>query len=83
MINMRYGIFTKPRHIEQIVNYLNEYTDVEYFISTNPRDVKIRRFSIGISYCFPHILDVHNGINRNRKWFNYHPAPLPEYRLPS
>ena len=31
---MKYGIFTKPIHVEKIVNYLNQYTDMDYIIST-------------------------------------------------
>ena len=89
---MKYGIFTKPIHVEKIVNYLNQYTDIDYIISTVKQEMYAYDFDIGVSYCWPWKIDIDypydltmektkNGyreINR-RTWFNYHPSPLPKY----
>lgn len=76
---MKYGFFTKKIHVEKLVNYLNMHTDIDYIISTERGEVFAYDFDIGISYCFPYIVDVNYPISDDRKWFNYHPAPLPEY----
>jgi len=68
---MKLGIFTKPIHIEKIVNYLNQHTNIDYIISTNKQEIDSFDFDIGISYCFPYIVDI-----KNKPWYNYHPAPL-------
>ena len=68
---MKLGIFTKPIHVEKIVNYLNQYTDVDYIISTNKQEIESYEFDIGISYCFPYLIDI-----GDKPWYNYHPAPL-------
>jgi folate-dependent phosphoribosylglycinamide formyltransferase PurN len=74
-----YGIFTKPIHVEKILNYLNQYTDIKYIISTERKEIYAYKFDIGVSYCFPWVVDINYPIRDERKWFNYHPAPLPEY----
>jgi len=74
-----YGIFTKPIHVEKIVNYLNQYTDISYVISTRKDEIHSLKFDVGISYCFPHIININHPIEDVRTWYNYHPAPLPEY----
>lgn len=71
---IKFGIFTKPIHVEKLVNYLNQYTNIDYIISTSKEEIEAFEFDIGISYCFPYIVDV-----SKRTWYNYHPAPLPEY----
>jgi len=71
---MKYGIFTKPIHVEKIVNYLNQYTKIDYIISTSKEEICAYDYDIGISYCFPHIINVDD-----IPWYNYHPAPLQEY----
>ena len=76
---MKIGIFTKPIHIEKIVNFLNQKTDLDYIISTRRDDLHTYDFDVGISYCFPYIVDIEYPIRDKRKWFNYHPALLPEY----
>ena len=76
---MKYGIFTKPIHVEKLVNYLNEHTDIDYIISTRKDDIHTYDFDIGVSYCFPYIVDINYPINDKRIWFNYHPGPLPKY----
>ena len=75
---VKYAIFTKPIHVEKIVNFLNT-TDIDYVISTRKEEIYGYDFDIGVSYCFPYIVDVHYPEKDRRKWFNYHPAPLPEY----
>ena len=70
---MKYGIFTKPIHVEKIVNYLNQNTGVDYIISTNKQEIESFEFDIGVSYCFPHIIDI-----KDKPWYNYHPGP-PKY----
>lgn len=76
---MKYGIFTKPIHVEKIVNYLNQFTDIDYIISTDKRELyDCYNYDIGISYTFGSLIDISK--TPTRLWFNYHPAPLPEYR---
>jgi len=82
---MIYGIFTKPQHVEKIVNFLNQRTDIDYIISTNKYEPLAYDFDIGISYCFPWVIDSRfdrNGIKllETKDWYNYHPAPLPLYK---
>jgi len=71
---MRYGIFTKPIHVEKIVNFLNQHTNVDYIISTEKQEIDAYYYDVGISYCWPYKVKV-----GDKPWFNYHPAPLPEY----
>jgi len=76
----RYGIFTKPIHVEKIVNYLNLNREIEYIISTSYEEIYAYDFEIGVSYCFPRIVNVDDDVNRDRCWYNYHPAILPDYK---
>jgi len=79
---MKFGIFTKPQHVEKIVNFLNENTDLHYIISTNRYEPLAYDFDIGVSYCFPWVIDsrYNDGmLLENKDWYNYHPAPLPFY----
>lgn len=79
---MKHGIFTKPQHVEKIVNFLNTsnfYRDNDYIISTNRWEPQSFDFEIGISYCFPWLIDLDAPENKDRIWYNYHPSPLPEY----
>ena len=69
------GVFTKPEHIEKLASYLGKH-GIKFIISTRKDDMYRKDFDIGISYCFPHIVDVKRD---GRNWYNYHPAPLPEY----
>jgi len=71
---MKFGIFTKPIHVEKIVNYLNSVGISDYIISTNKREIDSYEFEIGVSYCFQSIIDI-----GDKMWYNYHPAPLPKY----
>ena len=71
---MKYGIFTKPIHVEKLANHLNQHPDIDYIISTSKEEIYAYDFDIGISYCFPYIVDVNS-----KPWYNYHPAPLPKY----
>jgi len=79
-MGMKYGIFTKTQHVEKIVNFLNENTDLYYVISTNKWEPLAYEFDIGVSYCFPWIIDSkYNELLETKDWYNYHPAPLPFY----
>ena len=71
---MKLGIFTKPIHVEKIVNFLNQHTYLNYIISTDKNELSAYEFDIGISYCFQYKIPINN-----KPWYNYHPAPLPEY----
>ena len=74
----RLGIFTKPIHVEKIVNYLNQHApEINYVISTSKHELAAYDFDVGISYCFPSIIDV--DAKPQKPWYNFHPAPLPEY----
>ena len=82
VVHMRYGIFTKKQHVEKLVNFLNENTELHYIISTNKWEPLAYDFDIGISYCFPWIIDSrydNNKLLESKDWYNYHPAPLPYY----
>ena len=73
---MRLGIFTKPIHVEKIVNYLNQWTDILYTISTVREEVDLFEYDIGVSYCWPwKVKDT-----TSRKWYNYHPGLLPNHK---
>ena len=72
---MIYGIFTKGVHVEKLSSYLGKL-DVDFVISTRKDNMYREDFDVGISYCYPFIVDVDRD---KRPWFNYHPAPLPEY----
>jgi len=74
------AIFTKPIHIEKIVNYLNTFIRINYIISTSREEINAYDFDVGISYCFPYIVDVNYPVADKRMWYNYHPAPLPKYK---
>ena len=76
-----YGIFTKPIHVEKIVNYLNlVHPKLNYIISTDKQEVDMWAFEIGVSYCFPYKIDMAKQTWQSyRVWYNYHPGPLPEY----
>ena len=69
---MRLGIFTKPCHVEKIVNYLNQWTDIVYIISTDRNEINLYEYDVGVSYCWP--WKVKNPVN----WYNYHPGVLPD-----
>ena len=71
---VRLGIFTKPCHVEKIVNYLNQWTDIPYVISTEKSEVDLFEYDVGISYCWP--WKVQNPVN----WYNYHPGLLPDHK---
>ena len=71
---MRLGIFTKPCHVEKIVNYLNQWTEIVYIISTERREVDLFEYDVGVSYCWP--WKVQNPEN----WYNYHPGLLPDHK---
>jgi len=71
-----YCIFTKSHHVEKIVNYLNT-RGFFYHITSDKEEIKnfAFDFDIGISYCCPYILKIDE-----RPFYNFHPAPLPEYK---
>ena len=74
---LKYGVFTKPLTVEMLANLMNG-KGLRFFLSTSRYELGQEQFDIGISYCFPHIIDVNKfpGVC----WFNYHPAPLPKYK---
>lgn len=75
---MKFGIFTKPHHVEKLEKYLTENTSIkDFFISTDLQGPYTKEFDIGVSYCFPRIVDLDKS---PMPWFNYHPAPLPQYK---
>jgi len=76
---MKIGIFTKSIHVEKLVNYLNQFTDIDYVISTDKRELyNWYDYDIGISYAFGAMIDLERVPCKT--FFNYHPAPLPEYK---
>ena len=68
-----YFIATKSHHVEKIVNFLNTKTDLHYIISSDKQEIInfAYDFDVFISYCCPYIVKVDD-----RKFYNYHPAPL-------
>ncbi len=72
---MKLGIFTKPEHVEKIVNYLNQYTDIKYIISTNRREIDLFKYDVGVSYCWPWKISQEQ--LSTKPWYNYHPGLLP------
>ena len=76
---LKLGIFTKPVHVEKIVNYLNQHTNIDYIISTDKRELyDCYTFDIGISYAFSDKINIPRTCTSS--WYNYHPAPLPRYK---
>ena len=82
---MKLAIFTKPVHVEKIVNYLNQYTEVDYIISTDKLEERFNQYDydIGVSYCWPYRVQLTEMINMDdakpeKVWFNYHPS-LQQY----
>ena len=76
---LKLGIFTKPIHIEKIVNFLNQNTNIEYIISTDKRELyHCYKFDVGVSYCFGSMIDISKTCTD--LWYNYHPAPLPMFK---
>lgn len=75
--DLEYCIFTKPHHVEKIVNFLNACKGIHYHITSDKQEIInfAYPFDIGISYCCPYILNIDD-----RPFYNYHPAPLPEYK---
>lgn len=71
---VKYGIFTKPHHVEKIVNFLVNETSIDFVISSDIHEIHAFDYDIGVSYCFPKIITL-----GKTPWFNYHPAPLPKY----
>lgn len=76
MRKLKYGIFTKPRCVEMLANFMNE-RDLAFFISTSKYELDQKPIDLGVSYCFPHIIDLDRFTDI--EWYNYHPAPLPGY----
>ena len=77
-----YGIFTEDIHIEKIVNYLNQWSDISYIISNRPWDTESYDFAIGITYCFDWRIGLNDKIQKKRTWYDYQPTPTPEYGNP-
>lgn len=76
---MKYAIFTKPIHVEKLTNYLTQYTDLDFIISTDKREIyKWYDYDIGISYAFGSLIDIDK--TPTKLWYNYHTAPLSEYK---
>lgn len=77
---MKFAVFTKPRHVEKLTNFLTQFTNIDFVISTSKQELSAFDFDVGVSYCFPFIIRRKHLDGRDgRVWFNYHPAPLPEY----
>jgi len=76
-VNKKYilGVFTKDVHVSKLTNFLNK-SDRNFIISTRKDDKYRNDFDIGISYCYPYIINMDLD---KRIWYNYHPAPLPQY----
>lgn len=70
-------LMTSKQHATKLVSYLNQKVTF-YVISTSkylpynhPRD------DIGVCYGYPYLINKEE--LSKRTWYNYHPAPLPEY----
>jgi len=87
----KFGIFTKRIHVSKLAKALEEagISKGDAFISTLEGDwgsnedvsrlLNEREFDVGVSYCFPRIIDL-SQFPEGVRWFNYHPAILPEYK---
>ena len=75
-------IFTKPRHVSKIHNYLDSLK-IEHEIFTKDDTVPNTSFDLGVSYCYPK--KILNDLLEIPKlgFVNYHPGPLPEYKGPN
>lgn len=73
-------VYTKERHKEKIKNFLNLNKLKHEIFSTKDDDPKITPFDLGISYCYPRKIEEPLLSAPRLGFFNYHPAPLPQYR---
>lgn len=90
MKDLKLAIFCKPVHMQKIVNFLNEHSNInikyvifDSTVKSNQHEAYYRDFDVGISYCAGFIIDLKKEKKikgYNAKWFNYHPHPLPEYK---
>lgn len=72
-------IYTKERHKDKIRKYLT-LNGLEYEIFLTKDNPRITPFDLGISYCYPRKIEEPLLSTPKLGFFNYHPAPLPQYR---
>lgn len=53
--------------------------DIKYIISTSKTAPQEFEYDIGVCYCYNFLIDVDAPENKDRIYYNFHPAPLPEY----
>jgi methionyl-tRNA formyltransferase len=79
---MNIVILTKEEHEQFIYDAVKDYTDHLIFILTQRSDFEkftdIFSYDFGISFMWLHKVPAKH-VNAY-PWFNFHPAPLPEYR---
>lgn len=65
----------------KLINYMNLYEpEIHYIISTSKYAAKELEYDIGVCYGYDWLIDVNAPENKDRIHYNFHPAPLPEYK---
>ena len=75
-------VFTKIRHTKKIDKFLNSL-NFEHKIVTIKDSSPLKKFDLGVSYCYPRKIVEPLLSTPPKGFFNYHPAPLPKYVGPN
>ena len=75
-------VFTKTRHTKKIDKFLNSL-NFEHKIVTLKDFSPLKKFDLGVSYCYPRKIVEPLLSTPPKGFFNYHPAPLPKYVGPN
>ena len=75
-------IYTKTRHVNKIHDFLTEkkYKHEIFTVNDNP---PLNDFDLGVSYCYPRIIEEPLLSTPKKGFVNYHPGPLPKYKGPT
>lgn len=72
-------VYTKERHKDKISKYLT-LIGLDHEVFSTKDNPAITPFDLGISYCYPRKIEEPLLSFPKLGFFNYHPAPLPQYR---
>jgi len=75
-------IYTKNRHIDKIKEFLNN-NDIKFEIYTTKDTPPVKKFDLGVSYCYPRKITQPILSVPSKGFVNFHPAPLPKYKGPT
>lgn len=79
-------VLTKQRHVEKIRHVCDEFGLNPWIqaIESGPMWFPIdpTPYKLGVSYCWPNLVSAEELAVPALGWYNYHPAPLPEWPGP-